>query len=71
MLQHEEFIKGFADALGLSGSECQKRYIDWIHVQRLSVIELIDIESGGYKAGLEAGHQYKNSLPPSTVNWLN
>jgi hypothetical protein len=60
MSQHEDFLTGFGDVLGLSDpTEILFHYRRWIRESDLSPIEIIDLESPGYQAGLEVGNIYK------------
>jgi len=60
MSDHDEFLEGFADALGISDpSEIQGHYEAWLADLGMSKVELIDIEGTGYIGGLEAGAIYK------------
>src|SRR5262249_23627008 len=58
--QHDDFLEGFADALGLSDPEqINACYQAWLEESEMSDVERIDFEGGGYQAGLEAGHYWK------------
>jgi hypothetical protein len=60
MSQHEDFLAGFGDVLGLSDeSQILFHYQRWKADADLNPIEIIDIESPGYQAGLEVGNIYK------------
>ena len=59
--QHDDFLEGFADALGLKDPrDIQYHYELWLFESGpWNVVELIDFESAGYETGLEVGAQYK------------
>ena len=63
MSQHEDFLEGFAHALGLSkdSSSLRTHYQEWIIQNDLSEVEVTDIESAGYAAAVEAGNNYKEN----------
>jgi hypothetical protein len=63
MSQHEDFLEGFAHALGLSKDSPSLRthYQEWIIQNDLSEVEVTDIESAGYAAGVEVGNNYKEN----------
>jgi hypothetical protein len=62
MSAHDDFLEGFADALGLTDPEqVQYHYQNWIEASGLNPVELIDIEQG-YQTGLEAGSSYKREF---------
>jgi hypothetical protein len=54
---HEEFLKGFGDALGVSNPEFH--YARFLERLGLSQAEQADMEQAGYQAGLEAAAWYK------------
>jgi hypothetical protein len=56
---HEEFLKGFGDAIGVSNlSSIQFHYARFLERLGLSQAEQADMEQPGYQAGLEAGAWY-------------
>lgn len=58
--QHDDFLEGFGDALGLTDrAEIEAHYRRWLLAQDMNAVELIDYESGGYETGLETGDEYK------------
>jgi hypothetical protein len=60
--QHDDFLEGFSDALGIKDpNELERHYESWIREVGMSDAERIDIEGSGYQAGLEAGYHYKQS----------
>ena len=50
MSQHDDFLEGIRDSLV---SEAQ--YLRWLADKGFSEVNRIDLESGGYEAGLEVG----------------
>lgn len=64
MSQHVDFLEGFGDALKLSDPEqIAYHYERWVQAAGLTnSAERIDIESGGYEAGLEAATWYEREL---------
>jgi hypothetical protein len=50
--QHEDFLEGLRDS---AVSEAQ--YLRWLADEGFSEIDRIDLEAGGYEAGLEVGHR--------------
>jgi hypothetical protein len=64
MSQHDDFLEGFADAMGLSDPEqIQGHYQAWLASMGMSSAQRIDLEGGGYETGLEAGNDYRKQCP--------
>ena len=60
--QHEAFLAGFADALGLSDpAEIEAHFEAWLESEGLNPLELIDLETCGYLTDLEVGTEYKKN----------
>ena len=57
---HEEFLKGFGDALGVSNPDFH--YARFLERLGLSQAEQADLEEPGYQAGLEAGAWYEREF---------
>jgi len=57
---HDEFVVGFGDGSGVSEpAQRALAYARWVAESGLNEIELIDLETGGYLTGLEAGNLYR------------
>lgn len=61
MNQHNEFLRGFGDAMGLSDmpAAIESAYIHWRETEDLNPVDLIDLESGGYQTGVDVGRRWK------------
>lgn len=59
--QHDEFLRGFGEGMGLSGlpHTIEAAYINWRETEDLSAVDLIDLESGGYQTGVDVGRRWK------------
>jgi len=56
--QHEDFLNGFADGLGVQRSEVESYYEQWVVHSHFSKVDLIDYESSGYQCGFETGQAF-------------
>lgn len=56
--QHEDFLNGFADGLGILRSEVEPYYEQWVTHTHFSRVDLIDYESAGYQCGVETGRAF-------------
>ena len=56
--QHEDFLQGFADGLGIPLDEVEPYYQQWVTHSHFSKIDLIDYESSGYQCGYETGQAF-------------
>jgi hypothetical protein len=62
-MNHDDFLEGFADALGLTDPEqIRAHYEAWLRSTGMSEIERIDYEGEGYETGLETGSEYRKEL---------
>ena len=60
MTQHEDFLRGFGDALGLTDSrQIETTYQAWLDSEGLTEDERIDLETEGYQPGYETGEEYR------------
>jgi hypothetical protein len=60
MSQHEDFLQGFGDALGLTDSrQIETTYQAWLASEGLTEDERIDLETEGYQTGYETGEEYR------------
>jgi hypothetical protein len=57
MSDHDDFMEGLRDASKLDPESVETLYMGWLASYSYSEVERIDLESGGYWAGLEVGHQ--------------
>jgi hypothetical protein len=57
MSASEEFRQGLTDASKLDSESVETLYASWLASQGYNEVERIDLESGGYWAGLEVGNQ--------------
>jgi hypothetical protein len=55
MSDHDDFMEGFCDGSRLRGQAASERYASWLAKEGYSELARIDLESGGYQAGLEVG----------------
>jgi hypothetical protein len=68
MTQHEDFLRGFGDAMGLTDArQIETTYQAWLASEGLTEDERIDLETEGYQTGYETGEEYKKqSNEPDT-----
>ena len=74
MNQHEDFLEGFGDALGLrveiDSALIQAHYRVWLAGSGMNTAERTDYESGGYETGLETGAEYRRGTQEWPLNAL-
>jgi hypothetical protein len=60
---NQDFLRGFSDGSGLPMARAGPAYEDWLEYAGYEEIYRIDLESGGYAAGLEVGQKWRENNP--------
>jgi hypothetical protein len=63
MSQHDDFLEGFADGLGLTDpKEIRICYNTWRREMGMTTDQMIDYQSGGYQIGLVTGAELRREM---------
>jgi hypothetical protein len=61
MSDHDEFLRGFSAGSELPIARAGPAYAAWLEREGYEEIYRIDLESGGYAAGLEVGQKWRET----------